>query len=86
MNITDIFLTIINTILSWLLAIFPESTGFSNEFTSLAPDFSAYFKLFETLLPLPYIITLILIFLGIEIVIMIYRFTRNIIKLLPFIN
>jgi len=74
------------SILSWIINLFPNSTGFSTEVHTAFSTIGGYVGMFTGILPYGTLLTAITLILTVEISIFIFKSTKWIVSHLPFIG
>lgn len=84
--ITSIFLSIAFFIISFLLSIFPTSTGFSSEVTTAINQIGGYTAIIDTLVPMNTLGQIFLLVIVFELTVFAWKGLRFIISYMPIIG
>lgn len=84
--ITDSIISIAFTVLSWIISIFPTSTGFSTDVTTAFTTIGGYVGMWTGLLPMSILATAIGIVFSVEIIIFLFKTVKWIASHIPWIG
>jgi len=84
--ITEAFINIAYYIISLIIAIFPQSTGFPSQVTTAFTYIGGYLGILDPLVPISTLVQTVSIVIGVQLLILTFRMVQWAYSKLPFIG